>query len=86
MIDSGPYAVVRHPMYAGALVMIAGIPLALGSWWGLILRHALLAPVLVWRLLREETFLAANLPGYDANRGRVRHRLAPIFWCRERCL
>ena len=79
VIDSGPYAVVRHPMYAGALVMIAGIPLALGSWWGLI-PAALLVPVLVWRLLREETFLAANLPGYDAYRGRGRYRLAPIFW------
>jgi protein-S-isoprenylcysteine O-methyltransferase Ste14 len=79
VIGSGPYAVVRHPMYAGALVMIAGIPLALGSWWGLI-PAALLVPVLVWRLLREETFLAANLPGYDAYRGRVRYRLAPIFW------
>ena len=79
VIDSGPYAVVRHPMYAGALVMIAGIPLALGSWWGLI-PAALLVPVLVWRLLREEIFLAANLPGYDAYRGRVRYRLVPIFW------
>jgi protein-S-isoprenylcysteine O-methyltransferase Ste14 len=79
VIESGPYAVVRHPMYAGALVMIAGIPLALGSWWGL-MPAALLVPVLVWRLLREETFLAANLPGYDAYRGRVRYRLAPIFW------
>ena len=79
VIDSGPYAVVRHPMYAGALVMIAGIPLALGSWWGLI-PAALLVPVLVWRLLREETFLAANLSGYDAYRRRVRWRLVPIFW------
>ncbi len=79
VIDSGPYAVVRHPMYAGALVMIAGIPLALGSWWGLI-PAALLVPVLVWRLLREETFLVANLPGYDVYCGRVRHRLVPIFW------
>jgi protein-S-isoprenylcysteine O-methyltransferase Ste14 len=79
VIDSGPYAVVRHPMYAGALVMITGIPLALGSWWGLV-PAALLVPVLVWRLLREETFLTANLPGYDAYRGRVRYRLMPIFW------
>ena len=79
VIESGPYAVVRHPMYAGALVMIAGIPLALGSWWGLI-PAALLVPVLVWRLLREEIFLAANLPGYDAYRSRVPYRLAPIFW------
>jgi protein-S-isoprenylcysteine O-methyltransferase Ste14 len=79
LIDSGPYAVVRHPMYAGALVMIAGVPLALGSWWGLI-PAALLVPILVWRLLREETFLTANLPGYDAYRGRVRCRLVLIFW------
>ena len=71
--------IVRHPMYAGALVMIAGIPLALGSWWGLI-PAALLVPVLVWRLLCEESFLAANLPGYDAYRGRVRYRLVPSFW------
>ena len=53
VIDSGPYAVVRHPMYAGALVMIAGVPLALGSWWGLI-AAVVLVPILVWRLLREE--------------------------------
>lgn len=79
VIDSGPYAVVRHPMYAGALVMISGIPLSLGSWWGLV-PAALLVPILVWRLLREETFLAANLPGYDTYRGRVRCRLVPILW------
>ena len=79
VIDSGPYAVVRHPMYAGALIMISGIPLALGSWWGLV-PAALLVPILMWRLLREEAFLAANLPGYDAYRGRVRCRLVPIFW------
>lgn len=78
VIDSAPYAVVRHPMYAGSLVTIAGIPRALGSWWGLI-PAALLVPVLVWRLLREETFLAANLPGYDAYRGRVHYRLVPNF-------
>ena len=79
VIDSGPYAVVRHPMYAGALIMIAGIPPALGSWWGLI-PAVLLVPVLVWRLTREETFLAANLAGYSDYRGRVRHRLAPMVW------
>lgn len=79
LIDSGPYAVVRHPMYAGALVMTAGIPLALDSWWGLI-PAAMLVPVLVWRLLREEIFLAANLSGYDAYRRRVRSRLVPIVW------
>jgi protein-S-isoprenylcysteine O-methyltransferase Ste14 len=79
VIDSGPYAVVRHPMYAGALIMITGIPLSLGSWWGLI-PAGLMVPALVWRLRREETFLAASLPGYDAYRERVRYRLVPIFW------
>jgi protein-S-isoprenylcysteine O-methyltransferase Ste14 len=79
LIDSGPYAIVRHPMYAGALIMIAGIPLALGSWWGLV-PAALLVPVIVWRLMREEAFLATNLAGYGDYRGRVRHRLAPFFW------
>ena len=79
LVDSGPYAVVRHPMYAGALVMIVGLPLALGSWWGLLPAVAMV-PVLVWRLTREETFLAANLAGYGDYRARVRYRLAPIVW------
>jgi protein-S-isoprenylcysteine O-methyltransferase Ste14 len=79
VVDSGPYGVVRHPMYAGALIMIIGIPLALGSWWGLV-PAALFVPLLVWRLTREEAFLAANLAGYDDYRKRVRYRLAPIVW------
>jgi protein-S-isoprenylcysteine O-methyltransferase Ste14 len=79
VIDSGPYAIVRHPMYAGALIMIIGIPLALGSWWGLI-PAALLVPVMAWRLTREEAFLAANLAGYADYRCRVRYRLAPMVW------
>jgi protein-S-isoprenylcysteine O-methyltransferase Ste14 len=79
VIDSGPYAVVRHPMYAGALILLAGLPLGLGSWWGLI-PTVLMVPVLVWRLTREEAFLAANLAGYGDYRGRVRYRLAPIVW------
>lgn len=79
LVDSGPYAVVRHPMYAGALVMIVGLPLGLGSWWGLIPAAAML-PVLVWRLTREEAFLAANLSGYGDYRNRVRYRLAPVVW------
>ena len=79
VIDTGPYAVVRHPMYAGALVLLVGLPLGLGSWWGL-LPTAAMVPVLVWRLTREEDFLAANLAGYVAYRARVRYRLAPIVW------
>lgn len=79
VIASGPYALVRHPMYAGALIMIAGIPLALGSCFGLI-PAALLVPVIVWRLMREEAFLAVHLAGYSDYRGRVRYRLAPMVW------
>ncbi len=79
VIASGPYAIVRHPMYAGALIMIAAIPLALGSWFGLV-PAALLGPVLVWRLMREEAFLVTHLAGYGDYRGRVRYWLAPMFW------
>ena len=79
VISTGPYALVRHPMYAGALLMLVGIPIALGSWWGL-LALAGMAPALVWRLLDEERFLAANLPGYVAYQDKVSHRLIPYLW------
>jgi protein-S-isoprenylcysteine O-methyltransferase Ste14 len=79
VITSGPYAIVRHPMYTGALVMVTGIPLALGSWFGLI-PAALLVPVLVWRLMREEAFLVAHLAGYSDYRDRVGYRLVPMLW------
>jgi protein-S-isoprenylcysteine O-methyltransferase Ste14 len=79
VISSGPYAIVRHPMYAAALVLLAGIPLALGSWWGLLVVIALV-PMLIWRLLDEERLLAANLPGYRDYQGRVRYRLLPSLW------
>ena len=51
-------------MYAGALVMLFGIPIALGSWWGLLVIVAMM-PALIWRLIDEEQFLARNLPGYE---------------------
>jgi protein-S-isoprenylcysteine O-methyltransferase Ste14 len=70
---------VRHPMYAGALVMSVGIPLALGSWWGLFVL-LLLLPVLIWRLLDEERFLRQNLPGYTAYQTKVKYRLVPFIW------
>lgn len=62
--STGPYAVVRHPMYTGALVMLVGTPLALGSWWGLLM-FIPMTLVVVWRLLDEEKFLSKNLPGYS---------------------
>jgi protein-S-isoprenylcysteine O-methyltransferase Ste14 len=79
VISTGPYAWVRHPMYAGSLVMLLGMPIALGSWWGLLVIIAIL-PTLIWRLIDEERFLSRNLPGYVAYRHRVRYRLIPRLW------
>jgi protein-S-isoprenylcysteine O-methyltransferase Ste14 len=79
VISTGPYALVRHPMYAGGLVLLAGMPIALGSWWGLLVLAAL-TPALIWRLYDEEDFLARNLPGYAAYRKKVRYRLIPLVW------
>jgi protein-S-isoprenylcysteine O-methyltransferase Ste14 len=79
VISSGPYALVRHPMYTGALVLLTGIPLALGSWWGVLLIVPFF-PVLVWRLLDEEQFLHRNLPGYTEYTFKVRYRLVPHVW------
>ncbi len=79
VISTGPYALVRHPMYIGALIMILGIPLALGSWWGL-LTLIPMTVVIVWRLLDEEKVLARNLPGYSAYQRQVKFRLVPLLW------
>jgi len=79
VISSGPYARVRHPMYLGGLIFIVGIPLALGSWWGL-LTIVLFAPVMAWRILDEEKFLVKNLPGYAEYEKKVKYRLMPFIW------
>jgi protein-S-isoprenylcysteine O-methyltransferase Ste14 len=79
VVSTGPYALVRHPMYAGALVMLLGIPIALGSWWGILVVAAIL-PALIWRLFEEEKFLARNLAGYVEYQNRVRYRLIPTVW------
>jgi protein-S-isoprenylcysteine O-methyltransferase Ste14 len=79
VISTGPYAFVRHPMYIGALVMLLGVPLALGSWWGL-LTIIPMTLVIVWRLLDEEQFLAKKLSGYSEYQNKVRYRLVPFIW------
>ena len=79
VIDTGPYAIVRHPMYSGALLYMLGTPLALGSYWGL-LGFVLMLLVIVWRLQDEERMLARELPGYAEYRQRVRWRLLPGVW------
>jgi protein-S-isoprenylcysteine O-methyltransferase Ste14 len=79
VVSTGPYAAVRHPMYAGALLMLTGIPLALGSWWALLLFVPMTAAI-VARLLDEERLLTAQLPGYADYRRSVRYRLLPGVW------
>ncbi len=79
VVSSGPYAVVRHPMYSGAIVMFMATPIALASWWGL-LPALLLSAAIVARLLHEERVLSRQLPGYDDYQRRVRSRLLPGIW------
>lgn len=79
VISTGPYAIVRHPMYASASLYIAGTPLALGSLWGFV-PVVVMLPFLIWRMFDEERFLAQNLPGYIDYQQRVRHRLIPFVW------
>jgi protein-S-isoprenylcysteine O-methyltransferase Ste14 len=79
VIDSGPYAYVRHPMYAGAIWLFVAIPLALGAWWWTLLT-ILCLPVLLWRLLDEERILRRDLRGYAEYSQRVRYRLIPYLW------
>jgi protein-S-isoprenylcysteine O-methyltransferase Ste14 len=79
VISSGPYRVVRHPMYAGALVLLPSSALMLGSWYGLA-GSALLIAGLVTRTTLEDRELRQGLPGYQAYAGRVRWRLIPGIW------
>jgi protein-S-isoprenylcysteine O-methyltransferase Ste14 len=79
VIASGPYALVRHPMYAFALLLMVGTPLLLGSAWGL-LWLVVFAPLLAARALGEEAMLTAGLPGYADYARKVRFRLVPGVW------
>jgi protein-S-isoprenylcysteine O-methyltransferase Ste14 len=79
VVSSGLYSTVRHPMYVGALIMIFGIPPALGSWWG----TATIVPmtlVIVRRVRDEEELLTRDLTGYREYRDQVRYRLLPFVW------
>ncbi len=79
VISTGPYALVRHPMYLGAIVFYLFTPLALGSFWALI-PFAFLPPLIVFRLLREEILLRDQLPGYQDYCQKTRYRLVPYIW------
>jgi len=79
VISTGPYAIVRHPMYVGVLIMMTGVPLALGSWIGLAFLVIVL-PGLAWRILDEEKTLKKDLSGYSEYTQKVRYRLVPYIW------
>jgi protein-S-isoprenylcysteine O-methyltransferase Ste14 len=79
VIDKGPYAIVRHPMYSSAMLFFAAIPLCLGSFWALV-PAALGAASLVVRTVLEDRTLQRELTGYRDYTRRVRHRLIPGIW------
>ena len=79
VISTGPYSLVRHPMYSGAFIMLLGVPIALGSWCGLLAVIPLIL-VIVARLFDEEKFLAQSLVGYPEYLNRVLYRLIPFVW------
>jgi protein-S-isoprenylcysteine O-methyltransferase Ste14 len=79
VISTGPYAVVRHPMYAGTSLLYLATPLALGSWWAMLPAIAFI-PVFVFRIRNEEEVLVRELAGYAEYRRKVRQRLVPFVW------
>lgn len=79
VIDSGPYAIVRHPMYFGTMLLYVLSPLALGSYWAVI-PAVFIIPVLVLRIIDEEKMLAKDLVGYAAYMKKTRYRLVPGIW------
>jgi protein-S-isoprenylcysteine O-methyltransferase Ste14 len=79
VISTGPYAIVRHPMYSGSLLYFVAMPVALGSWWALLV-FVPLVPVVLWRIFDEEGLLKRELGGYGDYTRRVRFRLLPHVW------
>jgi len=79
VISTGMYGFIRHPMYFGALFLLVGTPLALGSWWSLLL-VPLFLPILYFRIINEEKVLARDLRGYTEYMRKVRYRLVPYIW------
>ncbi|MEQ8174620.1 MAG: isoprenylcysteine carboxylmethyltransferase family protein [Syntrophomonadaceae bacterium] len=79
VISTGPYAMVRHPMYTGLLIMFLFTPLALGSYWALLFA-ALSIPTNIYRIRKEEATLTRDLPGYANYLTKTRYRLIPLIW------
>ncbi|KRR21202.1 isoprenylcysteine carboxyl methyltransferase [Bradyrhizobium lablabi] len=79
VVSSGPYAFVRHPMYSGIMLFFVGVPLLLGSWWGVAIAP-IFAVLFAIRARIEERALVEGLPGYADYAARVRYRLVPGVW------
>ncbi|HHW41335.1 MAG TPA: isoprenylcysteine carboxylmethyltransferase family protein [Syntrophomonadaceae bacterium] len=79
VISTGPYGMVRHPMYSGAILMMLFSPIALGSYWAVLCVVPLIFTI-VMRLLDEEKFLSKNLSGYNEYCQKVHYRLIPLIW------
>jgi len=79
VISTGPYAIVRHPMYLGLVLMFLLTPLALGSYWALILA-SLFIPTIIFRIRKEEEVLLRDLPGYTNYCVKTQYRLIPLIW------
>ena len=79
VIQSGPYRLVRHPMYLGAILMYVASPLALGSYWAVI-PAIFIIPIFIARILNEESVLAKELEGYSEYKLKTRYRLIPGIW------
>jgi protein-S-isoprenylcysteine O-methyltransferase Ste14 len=79
VVSTGLYRLVRHPMYTGNVIMMVGIPLALGSYWGLVFVVPGLI-VLAWRIRDEEKLLGEELAGYREYTQKVHYRLVPCMW------
>jgi protein-S-isoprenylcysteine O-methyltransferase Ste14 len=80
VIETGPYKIVRHPMYTGGLIFLLFTPLASGSFWTLIPFSVFTIVPIVLRIVNEEKFLVANLPGYSEYCHMTKYRLIPLIW------
>jgi protein-S-isoprenylcysteine O-methyltransferase Ste14 len=79
VVSTGPYAIVRHPMYSGVSLLYIASPLALGSYWAVI-PAIFIVPLLIARIRNEEEVLLRDLPGYAEYRDKVKYRLVPGIW------
>ena len=79
MVDTGLYALVRHPMYMATILLFMMMPLVLGSWYALI-PFAFYPAIIIIRLRDEEKLLTRELPGYEEYKKKVKYRIIPFVW------